>query len=252
MEYEDSVTIPTPEGVDLTLTLAGLGSRFVAALTDLLIQGTVVLAAALLFVGTTAFSEDATASGVGAAVFFVVFFLVMFGYDILFEVLASGRTPGKRVSGIRVVRVGGQPVGFLTSSVRNLLRLIDILPFGYLVGCIAVLASPRNQRLGDIVAGTLVVRERHGRSQPTRRWQATRAADTVDGLSSWDVSAVSPEELGVVRGFLERRDTLAPAARSELARTLAGRLRSKTAGAPDGLADERFLEQLAAAKLARR
>src|SRR5918996_1968770 len=141
MGYDDRVTIATPEGVDLDLRLAGLGSRFVATTIDLLIQSAIIVAAGLALVGVEIFSEDSVVSGVGAAVFAIVFFLVIAGYDILFEVLASGRTPGKRWTGLRVVRTGGQPVGFLTSSIRNLMRLVDFLPFSYLVGIVAILAT---------------------------------------------------------------------------------------------------------------
>ncbi len=240
MEYEDRVRIETPEGVDLELTLAGVGSRFVAALVDLAIQFTTVLAAAYTF-----FRFDPL--GFGGAVFSIVLFLVIFGYDVLFEVFASGRTPGKRLTGLRVVRSGGQPVNFLTSAIRNVVRLIDLQPgFSYLVGIGSILATRRNQRLGDLAAGTLVVRER----QPARARSAalrSAGAETV----AWDVSAVTADDVGAVRSFLERRDDLEAGARADVARSLAVALRRKVGGAPASLADESFLEDLAAAKAVR-
>ena len=248
MRYEDAVTISTPEGIELELTLAGLGSRFIAVLIDTLIKIALMIALTFLFAGGLAVSE--LEAGVFGALYFVAVFLVVFAYDILFETLASGRTPGKRWTGVRVVRLEGQPVGFLTSTVRNILRLVDFLPFGYALGMFSILVTAKNQRLGDIAAGTLVVRERLGSAQPA--WASQIATPAPDGLPSWDVSGVTAEEVATVRAFLERRFELADEARAQLGSTLAERLRPKVAGAPDDLHVEAFLERLAAAKAARR
>jgi len=253
--YEDRITIATPEGVDLEITLAGVGSRFAAALIDTLLQST-GLFVVLFAIGVIAGSRDS--GGDGAALlliaFFVVFsFLVLFGYHVLFETLASGRTPGKRWLGLRVVRAGGRPVGFTASVIRNLLRLVDFLPASYLVGFVTVLATARNQRVGDLAAGTLVVRERTG----GRRSRASTAAAPVStdhlpaGYDTWDVSMVRPDELSTIRRFLERRTSLTPDARWRLAWQLAERLRPSVAGAPEDLHPEVFLEAVAAAKAAR-
>jgi len=246
-EYDDRLTISTPEGVDLSLTLAGVGSRFVAAITDGVIQyGTIIAAAIVLFASDGFGAGDNVASAAWA----VISFVVLFVYDVAFEVLASGRTPGKRWNGLRVVRVGGQPIGFLSSAIRNLLRIVDILPAFYLVGMTAVLVTRKNQRLGDIVAGTVVVRER--RAAP----QAPGGLGRPSGLppkaaAGWDTSGITPQELGAVRGFLDRRHEIEPGARNSLAATLEARLRPKVAGVPDEVRGERFLELLAAAKAAR-
>lgn len=247
MEFDDRLTISTPEGVDLSLTLAGVGSRFVAAFVDGVIQYGTIAAAAILLFGTDGLGggED-----VASAVFAVVFFVVLFVYDVSFEVLASGRTPGKRWNGLRVIRSGGQPIGFLSSVIRNLMRLIDILPGFYLVGMTSVLVTRKNQRLGDIVAGTLVVRElRAARQAPGALGRA--AAPPPDDASAWDTSAITAAELAAVRGFLERRREIDPAARRSLATTLEGRLRPKVAGVPDDVRGERFLELLVAVKSSR-
>src|SRR5215211_4706388 len=133
MEYEDRVRIATPEGVDVELTLAGIGSRFIAAFFDFVIQFAVLLAAAWLL-GVL----DGGGDGWTVAAFSIVFFLVFFGYDVLFEVRSRGRTPGKRWTGLRVVRTGGQPVTFIPSCVRNVMRLVDILPLFYAVGMFTI------------------------------------------------------------------------------------------------------------------
>ena len=168
-----------------------------------------------------------------------------------FEVLASGRTPGKRWRGLRVVRDGGQPIGFLASATRNLLRLVDWLPSAYLVGIVAIMVSEKNQRLGDIVAGSIVIRDRRGDSRaPIASFALPQVAIGVD-VGAWDVSAISAEELAMLRKFLERRDGISRDARSEIASTLAGRLRPRVAGVPDDVSAEQFLEELVAIKLAR-
>ena len=251
MSYEDRISIATPEGVDLQLTLAGLGSRSVARLLDQLVQTGVIVAVTLLgslLIGSTS-DEGNGSGGAAAAGFLVLLFLVQFGYDVLFETLASGRTPGKRWSGLRVVRVDGGPVGFVTSAVRNLLRLVDFLPGVYAVGMVAVVASRRNQRLGDMAAGTLVVRE----ARTGTRAAAVPAASELAGehVPAWDVSAVTAEELATVRRFLDRRAALTVEARARLADDLAHRLRPKVVGPPPQLPPEQFLEELAAAKAAR-
>lgn len=239
MEYDDRLTITTPEGVDLSLTLAGVGSRFVAALVDLLLQ-TGLLVAYNVLVGKAVGSLALAAVGS---------FLIFWGYDVFFEVLASGRTPGKRWNGLRVVRMGGEPIGFLASAIRNVLRVVDWLPFAYLVGVAAVLMTARNQRVGDVVAGTLVIRERRA-SRDAPHLEPRRASVPQEALA-WDTSAVSEEEVAAVRSFLERRHEIDVGARVELAATLEARLRPKVAGVSDACRDERFLEALAAIKAAR-
>ena len=260
MSYEDRISIATPEGVDLELTLAGVGSRFVATLVDQLIQWGIILAT-LLGVVTGAGGAgslqpddgwlDQPDGGIALAFagFAAVVFLVQFTYDVLFETLASGRTPGKRWTGLRVVRESGAPVGFVTSAVRNLVRLVDALPGTYAVGLVAVLVSRRNQRLGDMAAGTLLVRERRG-GHPGSPSSAP-AAPSWAPSSPWDVSAVSAEELATVRRFLDRRATLTDEARHRLAGELARRLRPKVVGPDEQQPPEAFLEELAATKAAR-
>ena len=252
MQYEDRLSIPTPEGVELELTLAGVGSRFVAFLIDQAIQWAVIIALvlALAGLGDGLGGGDGGSAALVAAAVLVLAFLVQLVYDVGFETLGSGRTPGKRWTGLRVVRMGGGAVNFTTSAVRNVLRLVDFLPTAYLVGMVAILATPRNQRLGDLVAGTLVVRERRASTPPPPPWEAL-APGTDEDLAAWDVSAVTADEVATVRRFLERRHTLAPEARGRLARELASRLRPKVAGPPSEGSAEAFLAALVAAKARR-
>jgi uncharacterized RDD family membrane protein YckC len=240
VELEDRIVIATPEGVELQLVLAGVGSRFIAAAIDLIIQFLlIVLAALVAFALIGGFA--------GKALFYIALFAVYL-YDIPFEVLASGRTPGKRLTHLRVVRDGGTPVNLTASFIRNILRFVDFLPSAYLVGLASILLSRSNQRLGDLAAGTLVIRDADARG--STNVQAAPREERLDS-SGWDVSAVSVEELVAVRRFLERRESLDRHSRLELAHRLEQGLRVKVAGAPQGLAAESFLEELARVKATR-
>lgn len=242
MVFEDRLTIDTPEGVPLELTLAGLGSRFASALLDYLFQA-IILVALLVVLGYGA-GIDPGASGVAAALWAVGFFVIFWGYDVAFEVLNSGRTPGKALNGLRVVRESGAPVTFGTSAVRNVIRIIDILPGTYLVGMVSIVVTGRNQRVGDLAAGTLVIRE------PRRLHPEVQVSPSVQA-PAWDTSAIEPQELDAIAAFLARRGDLAAGARIQIAAELAGRLRPKVGGAIAREGDEMFLERLLAAKRGR-
>jgi uncharacterized RDD family membrane protein YckC len=236
MEYEDRRTIATPEGVQLALPLANIGSRFLALMIDSLIG----LAAMIVALVATAVAGG----GVGATIVVSASVLVFYvGYHVVFEVFGGGRTPGKRLARLRVVTDTGAPVGLRASLIRNVMRLLEGIGLWYLPAMIAVLATRNNQRLGDLMAGALVVRD-------TRPAPVPSPLPPIDPAryASWDVTGVSDGETGMVRSFIERRTELQPAARRQLAATLAGRLRPKVAGARVGLDDETFLELLAAAK----
>jgi uncharacterized RDD family membrane protein YckC len=248
VQYEERTRIATPEGVELELVLAGLASRFMAEIVDatliLLSVGALIVIAALAG-GTAGLVIVSVAAG-GLMLISVLF-------HVAFEVLAAGRTPGKRMNGLRVVMDGGEPIGVRASSVRNLLRLLEGPPLLYAPAIVAILATRRNQRLGDLAAGTLVVREPKAPGRRQRRRTPAHPAAPAEGLrlTDWDVSAITQDELAAVRSFLARRDAFAPAARRGLARDLAARLGAKVAGQPPNLPAETLLEGIAAAKSAR-
>jgi uncharacterized RDD family membrane protein YckC len=261
MELDDRLTITTPEGVELDLQLAGLGSRFMGQLLDFTIKVVAILAIALTL---------SVAGLTGVAIMLPLFFLILYAYDVVFETFANGRTPGKMATRLRVVRIGGEPVDFMSSAIRNVLRLIDGAPLAYVPGIISILATQRNQRLGDLAAGTIVVKEEPveiplqpgigpGGFEPAPAWGQPRW-DPPAGAPPpppahagpvWDVSQVSAAEVATVRSFLERRWELEHVARAQLAMQLAGALWPKVAGAEPGLAPEQFLEQVAFQKAQR-
>ena len=237
MEYEDRRTISTPEGVDLELPLAGLGSRFIGLLLDSLILTAVIA----IFV--IAFLE--LGSTLGAAIFSSFAVLLTIAYHVFFEVADSGRTPGKRAAGVRVVMDGGEPVGLRASLIRNFIRLLEGLATFYVPATISVLASKNNQRLGDHAAGTLVIRAR----RPAAPAPYVPPPRLYSG--ALDATAIGEDELAIVSSYLARREKLAQPARQALAAELAGRLRPRVAGARADQTDEQFLEQLFASKAGR-
>ncbi|HMJ77505.1 MAG TPA: RDD family protein [Iamia sp.] len=249
MEIEDRITVSTPEGVDLDLVVAGLGSRFMSSLVDSAVQAVLIFPLLLLADVTTAGVAIASLGG----------FLVIFGYPIVCDALLDGRTVGRRVTGLRLVTEDGGRVGVLAAAVRNIVRIVDFLPGVYSIGALAVIVSTRNQRVGDMAAGTLVVR-----AAPVRRGLAVPGAGRVapegpaapvaplpEGAGAWDLTRMTADDIRVVRSFLARRPELDPAARARVGSELARRLRPAVVGPDPSLPDEALLEQLLAAKSAR-
>lgn len=199
------IRMETPEGIDLMLRPAGLLARSLAFSIDLLIRGALLTG---LFFVLGALGEF------GTGVFVLVLFLINWWYMVLFEVLHQGRTPGKQMMGLRVVHDDGTPVGWSASLLRNLLRFVDMLPFGYSVGAFACLQHPLFKRLGDLAAGTLVIY----RDAPTPR---PALPDAPPVMPPW---LLTLSEQRAVLAFAERQAGLAPARAEELASILAGPL----------------------------
>lgn len=248
MDPEDRLVTTTPDGVDLEVVLAGFGSRLGAVLLDTLIQ--LVLLSGLALATSQVFTnsgetEDLLRDAAASA----GVFLIAFGYFVVLETLNHGRTIGKSAAGLRVVRLDGRPLGFLASLLRTVLRIVDYLPLG-LVGTVLILATRRHQRVGDLAAGTIVIRERRAadaRAALPERW--VRADDPVAYPAlRWDVTGVSPEQLVLAERFLASRRDYRPEARERLAEQLRAALAGGVAGAPEGLSAEGFLEGVVAAK----
>jgi len=225
----DRIEISTPEGLTLEMTLAGLGSRAAAAIIDTLII--VVLALVVIWPLPDDVTPLVRIFQIAAPV------LLFFGYHMVFETMGRRQSPGKRALGLRVVGADGSPVGGVATLIRNLIRLVDFLPSLYLVGIIAVFATTRNQRLGDLAAGVVVVTEPRMDAEP------------VDDLPSfydlpegWDVSAVTDEDLAMIRRFLARRYEMDRGARLNLAHKLAFSVEKRVSRPPGGSDPERLLE----------
>ncbi len=213
--------IVTPEAVVLDLETAGFASRITAASIDLTIQ--VVGVFLVMLVMALAFLQNAGESTVNTMLAFTIFG-VLFGYPILFETLWRGRTPGKAALRLRAVTVDGAPMHLREATLRAMGGVVDrLVPPGGITGALFILGSSRHQRVGDLVAGTIVIRDpRQYVPAPalwfSPPWGLEEYAEAIDP------SAITTEQYTVVRSFLTRVDTLAPAARHAVARDLADRL----------------------------
>lgn len=238
-DYQDTLSIATPEGVTVDLVLGGLGSRFAAASIDLVLKVVVLIALGFLLLG-----DDADASYAIWALVSVAFYV---GYDIAFESLSRGRTPGKRLTGLRVLRTDGRPVDVLSSAIRNVVRLVDGATLMYLPGMVSILLTRRNQRLGDLAAGTIVVRERLIEHETGREWplaeQPPLGLPVAPGVTL-DLTQITAQDLVGLQSFLDRRSVLPPDVRHDLAARLAGAVRPRVGGAAEALGDEQLIEKI--------
>jgi len=214
---EETLVIETPERVALHFALASIGNRFLACAIDHAIQVMTILLVVLGLMVVANFSSslsDRLSSApkwVIALMIFVVF-LLMTGYFAFFEWLWRGQTPGKRWLKLRVIREDGRPITFFEAVVRNLLRELDIMPIPfYSIGLISVFISGKDQRIGDMVAGTVVVREREAEAPAFAQVFATRVSDPALRRAfqpvpfTANLNALTQPEIEVVETFLRRR-----------------------------------------------
>ncbi|GMQ86280.1 MAG: RDD family protein [Acidimicrobiia bacterium] len=236
MHFEERARIDTPEGVTLDLRLAGIGSRMLAWMLDGLIKLAGFIA--LMVLAAVTDLDGAVVLGLIAVYALAAFFF----YDVAFEVLWGGRTPGKRAMGLRVTMSSGTSIGFTASAVRNMLRLVDFLPGLYAVGIVSIGVTKWNQRIGDLAASTLVVRE--GTSVEI----GTTPLPEVSVPVGLDVTAVTGEQLVLARKFLDRRQSMSGGSRIKLAATVAAKLRPTLGGPISHLDDEELIEVVVVAK----
>ncbi len=236
MHFEERARIETPEGVTLDLRLAGIGSRMLAWMLD----GLIKLAG---FIALVIFAAVIGLDGTIVLGLIAVYVLsAFFFYDIAFEVMWAGRTPGKRAMGLRVTMSSGTAIGFTASAVRNVLRLVDFLPGMYAIGIVSIGATAQNQRIGDLAASTLVVRERS--SVET----GTTPLPQVSVPAGLDVTGITADQLVLARRFLDRRDSMSTGSRIKLAATVAATLRPALAGPIADLDNEQLIEVVVVAK----
>lgn len=243
-----NLDIRTPESISLRYELAGIGSRFLALAIDLLLQ---MVLLALIFWGlywlsthdgarraAAAATNDSVSTNIGIAIIIAIVFIVLFGYFILFEAMWNGQTPGKKALGIRVVRDGGYPIDFTASLVRNLIRVGETIVGFYAISGIAAVLSPMNKRIGDLAAGTVVVREAK-MAAPTDFLRQMRE-EPVYASTAY----VNGDERALIKRFLDRRDVLSRQRRAELAAQIASRVRDRVPVEMQKLDDEALLERL--------
>lgn len=248
--------------MELEFAVAGIGSRFVAVLIDHLIMGGVFLVVGLLWgvlVGSVANRVNLLGKWV-LAVFIALNFVLYWGYFTLFEAFWRGQTPGKYVMKLRVIKDSGRQITLFEAMSRNLLRIIDYLPAFYLAGVIAMLSTKRHQRLGDLVAGAIVVHERSdeqplliergtsimpAQSLPAFDPVSSAAAQNAGILPADAVAKFRADDLLLIESFFARALDLSLATRAEIAGRIAAQMAAKmNVAVPEGN-PERFLEAIA-------
>jgi uncharacterized RDD family membrane protein YckC len=241
------------------MPIAGIGSRFIALLVDYLIWIPSILLVGKLFSyilpSLSAFNRLSEQWAV--AIYIFLLFLFNWGYFTLFEAFWNGRTPGKRVARVRVIQRSGRPIGLFESMARNFIRYIDMIPFlvPYAVGTIAIFVTRDHQRLGDLAAGTLVVRDRIEEvpvsTESTRTFTAnlfTPATPTPEPhagftLPDHGVAKLTSGDLQVLEGFFARRLDMPLETREALAQRIAAAIQAKSGlEQPPGVSTETFLE----------
>lgn len=258
----DQLNIDTPELVEIEMPLAGIGSRFIALLVDMLIwfAGFILLFVILVAILAESHTKLGISEQWSVALFLFSIFLLFWGYFTLFEAFWNGRTPGKRVARIRVIQRSGRAIGIIESMTRNLIRYIDMQPFPlYAVGVISIFATRQHQRLGDMAAGTLVVRDR-ALEEPgwgdssTRTFTAHAFVPSAPApephmaytLASIGIAKLSSSDLEVLEGFFSRRLDMSLETRAALAERIAAAIRTKSGlEQPAGASVETFLEATA-------
>ena len=229
-----TIDIETPELVTFSYTVAGVGSRVAAALIDYLLCLTlfisIMVAMAYMGAGRAAGRAAMTSDVWAIAIVVLGQLFSLWGYYVLWEGLADGQTPGKRVMRLRVVSDGGYSVTFAGSAIRNLVRILDMQPvFTYGIGIASIVATKQGKRLGDLAAGTLVVREEliHTRAPAARAPDADTSPSTITKATP---ARLTDDEFAVLERFMGRRTTLQPARRVELAARLVARFAHAFAG----------------------
>jgi uncharacterized RDD family membrane protein YckC len=245
----DNLVIDTPEQIPLEFPLAGIGSRFLALALDTLIQVAVGLGlVAIAFASGARGSKMSTRSAWTLAFLALVWFLLQFGYFALFEAIWNGQTPGKRLTHLRVIQDCGRPITVYEAFTRNLLRIVDSIPALYGVAIISALLSAKSKRLGDYVAGTVVVHEKPVVLETGVQWDLAVSSNN----SRYDVSRLAPMEFQLIEAFLLRRNQLAADVRLDTGRKIIQRLSGRLEFSPeDARNPEALLETLAVAYRAR-
>lgn len=226
IETEETLVIETPERVPLAFALASIGNRFLAVALDHFIQYFSMIILAWIFIIASGLGSGDGNSGLFEdlrneapkwmiAIMIIVLFLVFTGYFVMFEWLWNGQTPGKRLLKLRVIREDGRPITFWEALARNIIRLFDtfpgfVLPI-YSIGLISIFMNSRDQRVGDLFAGTVVVRERTDEAPSFEEVFSSPVADSayrrVQKRTNFtaEVSQLSEKEIEVVETFLRRR-----------------------------------------------
>ena len=248
----DHLSVETPEQIDLNFQKAGIGSRFYAALIDTSLLLLIVFIGS--YVNEKLMSELGSVFGNWlAAIGGIVVFALFWGYYMAFEIITNGQSPGKRLLGLRVMKVGGYPISFADSAIRNLVRVVDFLPFCYCIGMTTMLINGNWQRLGDLAAGTLVVKTSKKKLRLTDVFPRKVIPDiNISPQQFLYMEWIQPDlitdtELSMIREYLARRSALSVPRKIKLAETIGSPIVEKMGGDSSILYDK-FLEEVYALK----
>jgi uncharacterized RDD family membrane protein YckC len=239
-----------------------------AAIVDTIFLG---LTAGLIFclgafgltVVLASFGEGETSTYLAFAIALLVVFVVIWGYFAFFETIWQGQSPGKRWTGLRVIQEGGYPIGFSQAAIRNIVRIIDFLPLFYIIGAVVMLIDSRSRRLGDLVAGTIVVKEQQevtlasiGTPQPAPPpWPAGAVgkgfpSPPVPGSPTGEpripnLTRLTLAEQSLLREYLQRRSSLTERSAASLSLALAQGFARRLEYVPTGDVPDQFLQRIA-------
>jgi uncharacterized RDD family membrane protein YckC len=250
---DNELAVETPEHVELYFVLASVGNRFLACAIDHIIQLMLIffiLAGAQMFEVSLSSLNARLGLNWVIAILILAAFIIVFGYFVIFETLWSGQTPGKRWMKLRVVREDGRPITFYEAMIRNLVRIMDTMPFpSYFVGIASIFFSEQYRRLGDYAAGTVVVKERtteaptyHELFEFETPSKNTLSASVV--IPAYALRSITKAEMKAVDAFLNRRAKLDPQKRRYLAYRIAAPLMIKLQLSSGAYHPEAFLEEL--------
>ncbi|MGC9528317.1 MAG: RDD family protein [Limnospira sp.] len=249
MKFLNRVSLETPESVELEFSLAGIGNRAYALIVDYVVLGLILFVFTLVWsaLGTVVpflFGLIPWIDRLGLwffAIWLLVTFLIYVGYFVFFETLWRGQTPGKRRVKIRVIRDDGKPVRLQEAALRTLLRPVDEILF---IGVFLILLSRKEKRLGDWLAGTLVIQE-EGAAFAANFKISERGQEWVEEIErTADIYPLTPDDFAVIRDYLQRRDHLTKAARKTISQELATQIKNKIAmeTIPPEMTATQFLE----------
>jgi uncharacterized RDD family membrane protein YckC len=246
MRLFNRVTLRTPESVELEFTLAGIGNRALALTIDYVIWAialiVVLICWALISTQVAIFQERGWQQW-ATAIAFLLGFIVYVGYFVYFETLWQGQTPGKRRTKIRVICDDGKPAGLQQAALRALLRPVDDL---FSIGAWCIILGPREKRLGDWLAGTLVIQEEQLVAAANFPIESRAQAIADRLLTNTNMAALLPDDFAVIREYLQRRNALATNAKLKLSQQLADQVRQliQLENPISGVPDDLFLEAI--------
>ena len=226
MRFFNQIKVQTPESVELEFTLAGIGNRALALLVDYVVWGCILFVFLVVW-GVLAsqlpnYIQSKNLELWLTAISIVLGFAIYVGYFVVFETLWHGQTPGKRYAKIRVIKEDGQPAGVSQALLRSLLRPIDDF---LSIGMLFIILGKREKRLGDWVAGTIVVQNERPVVSATFQTSQQSTLLATELLATANISQLLPDDFAVIREYLQRRSLMETKARSDLSLQLARQTR---------------------------